>query len=294
MTTLFQIPGCTATEHSALRQNRVRQFSLWAVLILCAAGAQALARDRIDSPLIAVASSFRGLWPDLMTVYRAETGLSEPRASFASSGLLTTQIRHGAPFELYLSADQATVETLHSLGKTRDEGITLAMGTLVLVAKHDDASRIGKGSKPSPGVPATVELPTLDLLRSAAERSKPFKLAIPNPRHAPYGLAARQALEYAGLWPLPPGQLLSAENAAQTLQFALTGAVDYAIVPTTLIIQASGNLTYAPVDPESYTPVIHQLVLLQRATLQAETLFAWLQGTSAASVLERFALLPDK
>ncbi|WP_157735940.1 molybdate ABC transporter substrate-binding protein [Granulosicoccus antarcticus] len=253
---------------------------------MCTISVPATAESHSEPPLVALASSFRTLWPELMQAYRSETGEIEPRTSFASSGLLTTQIRHGAPFELYLSADQSTVQQLATLGKTHDAGVTLATGAISLVwrtaTQTPAQANVGK-ALPQSG---------LQVMIGKLEKSEPFKLTIPNPRHAPYGIAAKQALDSAGLWPLPAGYLLSAENAAQTLQFALTGAVDYALVPDTLVMQLPPELQKMPLEPGSYEPVIHQMVLLNPARTGAQTLYEWLQGESAASILSRYGLTP--
>lgn len=242
----------------------------------------AVAADQ--APLLALASSFRDLWPELSMLYTTQTGLSAPRTSFASSGLLTTQIRHGAPFELYLSADEATVDMLQTAGKTRDAGMLLAHGTLSLISLQSGAS----DAEPDM---AAQEL-SLGTLKALLDRQEDFRIAIPNPRHAPYGKAARESLQDAGLWPLPANHLLNAENAAQTLQFALTGAVNFAIVPDTLLLNAPANLATSPLPAASYTPVAHKMVLLESAGTEAEQLYHWLQGESSAAVLARYGLSP--
>lgn len=266
--------------------------SLVVALLLFANTVCASAVAQTQAPLVALASSFRGPWPELMKAYQSETGQPEPRTSFASSGLLTTQIRHGAPFELFLSADQMSVRQLQALGKTRDAGITLARGTLSLVWQRVSEPPATDSETSGTSAATDVVSTGLDALRLKLETAESFKLAMPNPRHAPYGIAARQALVSAGLWPLPSGYLLNAENAAQTLQFALSGAVDYAIVPDTLAVQMPRSLQKMPLDAGSYETVIHQMVLLNSAGPAAQQLFDWLQGESAAVILTRFGLTP--
>lgn len=242
--------------------------------------------DATQGPLVALASSFRELWPELVSLYTEQTGQPAPRASFASSGLLSSQIRHGAPFELYLSADEATVAMLEKAGKTRDAGVHLADGTVSLISLQPSAESSAHDDDIPPASPLTP-------LQKRLDAQQEFRLAIPNPSHAPYGVAAREALQDARLWPLPAGYLLNAENAAQTLQFALTGAVDYAIVPDTLLQNPPPRLTVMTLPPGSYQPVAHTMVLLDTAGKAAESLFLWLQSDTAASVLARHGLQPD-
>ncbi len=293
MTTLLHAQATDSAKHSALRQLQGKRHSVCVALLLLITVFSVTALAQSPPPLVALASSFRGPWPELMQAYRTETGQAEPRTSFASSGLLTTQIRHGAPFELYLSADIMTVQQLQILGKTREPGITLARGTLSLVWQ-DAREPLASGSdSPETSDSGNSAKAGLDALAMKLESAQAFKLAIPNPRHAPYGIAARQALEKAGLWPLPAGYLLNAENASQTLQFALSGAVDYAIVPDTLALQIPDTLQKMPLEPGSYDPVIHQMVLLNAAGANAQVLFDWLQGETAATILTRFGLIPE-
>ncbi|MFK8076311.1 MAG: molybdate ABC transporter substrate-binding protein [Granulosicoccus sp.] len=222
--------------------------------------------------VVALASSFRTLWPTLVDAYVAETGNPNPLVSFASSGLLTTQILHGAPFELYLSADEATVDRLASAGKTKQKKYALAKGTLSLVWR-------GAGT------------PSLSELGPLMEENKQLKIAIANPRHAPYGIAAKQALDNAGLQPLPHGKLLTAENASQALQYALNGAADAALVPTILAQQVGDeNIKILPIDQTSYQSVVHHLILLQPADNPAEALSNWLKTPQALTIMQGFGL----
>ena len=292
MINLLHAQVTDSAKHSALRQLQGKLVCVCIALLLFTNVSCITALAQTPAPLVALASSFRGPWPELMQAYRSETGQAEPRTSFASSGLLTTQIRHGAPFELYLSADEMTIRQLQTIGKTREPIVTLAKGTLSLVWQSAAEPLVADSDSQHTSGIGDIAKSGLEALVKRKGTTETFKLAIPNPRHAPYGIAARQALENAGLWPLPPGYLLNAENAAQTLQFALSGAVDYAIVPDTLVFQIPDTLQRMPLTPGSYDPVVHQMVLLKPAGLDAKTLFEWLQGEAAARILTRFGLTP--
>lgn len=273
-------------EDTALRTSPVRfcaafsRFlrSLCIVLALCANSALLQAAyeglKNADQPaaVVALASSFRAIWPALADAYVQETGNPNPLVSFASSGLLTTQILHGAPFELYLSADASTIDRLQSAGKTQGQKYALADGTLSLVWRGDGS-------------------PSLRQLGELMEQNDNLKIAIANPRHAPYGIAAMQALEAADLHPLPNGKLLTAENASQALQYVLNGAVDAALVPTTLIKQSdNARFKVLPIDDTSYQSVVHHLTLLQTADKSATSLSNWLKTPQALIIMQRFGL----
>ncbi len=293
MITLLHAQVTNSAKHSALRETLGKLGYVCIALLLFSNVGCITALAQTPAPLVALASSFRGPWPELMQAYRSETGQAEPRTSFASSGLLTTQIRHGAPFELYLSADEMTVRQLQTFGLTREPSVTLAKGTLSLVWQSAAEPLVADSDSQNTSGVGDIAKSGLEALVKKLEHAETFKLAIPNPRHAPYGIAARQALKNAGLWPLPPGDLLNAENAAQTLQFALSGAIDYAIVPDTLVFQVPDTLQKMPLTPDSYDAVVHQLVLLNAAGPDAKGLFEWLQGKTAATILARFGLTPE-
>jgi len=271
------IDRCSAAKHNVSTRRWVPHGYLWTLIGLSLLTANPVAVAQSMGPPVAVASSLRALWPNLMDAWQADTDLPNPRASFASSGLLSTQIRFGAPFELFLSADLDTVERLLHAGKTRDTGVGIARGDLSLVARKPD--------KPDNTV-------TWQTLNDAMEQSASLKLAMPNPRHAPYGQAARQALISISLWPLPPGRLLSAENAAQSLQYALSGAATFAIVPTTLVTPSPADLHVEPVPATHYESIDHRAVLMLTASQPAEVFMTWLQTPPAQDVLQQFGLSP--
>jgi molybdate transport system substrate-binding protein len=140
----------------------------------------------------------------------------EVRFSFGSSGMLAQQIRHGAEFDLYLSANEQYVDELLRGGALDSDSKTrYAQG------------RIGLWSRKQ------TTFANLGSIRS---------LSLANPQHAPYGLAARQALESQGLWDQVKGNAVYAENVRQALRFATTGNADAAIVAWSLIKDNGGQL----------------------------------------------------
>lgn len=231
-----------------------------------------------SSPLVAAASSLRTLWPALIAQYVNDTGNPEPQVSFASSGLLSTQIGHGAPFNVFLSADRTSIERLPAQ-RIAQQATIYAWGELWLVALQD--AKHGHDLTLQAIQSATLE--TTD--------NEDFRLAIANPVHAPYGKAAQQVLEFADAWPLPAGQLLAAENASQALQFLLSGAVDMAIVPRVLVQRflttpSGEKLVTSALPPMSYKRVEHHMVVLTPANTLATGFTQWLQSASARAVLQ--------
>ena len=112
--------------------------SAWLV-IGCLAGVLVLGgglKARAGSPLIAAASTLQFALPEIAAAFRAETGLTVT-PSFGSSGNFARQIREGAPFEMFLAADESFVFDLAKDGLARDQGAIYAQGRIVLIAPHD-------------------------------------------------------------------------------------------------------------------------------------------------------------
>jgi len=156
---------------------------------------------------VAAASSLSFALPEIVTAFRKQGG-SEIEISFGSSGMFARQIARGAPFDLFLSANEAYVERLVRAGLTRDEGTIYAVGRLVLFVPNDGMF--------TPDTPL-AELPALHA------QGKLRRLALAHPEHAPYGIAARQALERSAAWDELNETLVIGESVAQTARFVTTG-----------------------------------------------------------------------
>ena len=251
----------SASQRAGARKGEQHRIIVCIVLAILLCASQSARSEQV--PLLAAASSLRTLWPQLSERYSHDTGNRAPRVSFASSGLLSTQIINGAPFEIFLSAD---LESINRLGDklVREPASVYALGELVLVTQRD--SKLAE----------SLSLSALAQQIKKPENARIWRLAIPNPEHAPYGRAARDALRFVDLWPVPEGQLLAAENAAQTLQFIKTGAVDAALVPRVLLNAPDSDLITASLPDDSYSKVEHAIVLINRAGNSARDFRHWL------------------
>jgi molybdate transport system substrate-binding protein len=225
---------------------------------------------------IAAASDLTPVMPALAAQYENETGVHIV-ASFGSSATLTEQIRSGAPFDVFLSAD-----TIHPLqvvqGGQADSAapVPYARGVLVLWARKD-----------SPAQPIRV-----DALQHAAVQ----KIAIANPAHAPYGLAAQQFLQHVRLWDVLQAKLVVAENIAQAAQFAESGNAQAGFISLTTAntphFRATGTFVVLP--QEAYTPIVQAGVVLKAAPdLEAARAFLrWLSSAAVQAKLEPLGLHP--
>jgi molybdate transport system substrate-binding protein len=118
------------------------------------------------------------------------------------------------------------------------------------------------------------------------------KIAIANPEHAPYGRAAQQALEKAGVWDAVKPRLVFGENVQQTLQFAQTGNADAAIVALSLAIVTDGG-TYLTIDEGDHKPIDQALVVCSRGTNKegGRQFAAFVNGDEGRVVMRRFGFL---
>ena len=227
-----------------------------------------------EPPLVAAAASLRHVFPELARAW-AGTGGAPPEVSFGSSGNLYRQIAQGAPFELFLSADEEQAIKLVDAGRTDGEGTVYGVGRLaLLVPRH---SRLALDA-------------TLGDLGRALDDGRLRRLAIANPAHAPYGRAAREALVRAALWERLGDRLLLGENAAQAVQFALTRAADGGLVPHALALtgRVAGEAGHVRLDAAMHRPIAQRMVLLAPTGAQARALFRFLAGPRARGIFERF------
>lgn len=174
-------------------------------------------RAQNQALLVAAASDLAALEKPIRDLYR-KTYKRDARFVLGSSGLLASQIRNGAPYDVFLSANTGFVKDLVDSGHLLKESVrSYANGRLALWSKNR-------------------RLNDLEKLAGAEIRH----VAIANPAHAPYGVAARQALEKAGLWKVIQNKLVLGENVRQALQFAESGNADACLVAWSLVIRRGG------------------------------------------------------
>jgi molybdate transport system substrate-binding protein len=260
-------PGSLAR---AARRSAVRLLA--AALVASAALPGALAAE---PPLVAAAADLRGALDEVAARFTQDTG-GRVRIVYGSSGNFRRQIAAGAPFELFLSADESMVQALARSGLTRDDGVLYALGRLALVLPA------GSPLKLDPGL--------ADLAPALAD-GRLRKFAIANPEHAPYGLAARQALTAAGVWTAIAPRLVLGENVAQAAQFALSGSTQGGIVALSLAAAPAvlGSGRYVPISETLYAPLRQRMVLLRRAGPVASRFYDYLQQPAARAILQRHA-----
>lgn len=227
-----------------------------------------------DAPVIAAASDLTYALNKVSSQFSNETG-HKIRISFGSSGNLKRQIEQGAPFELFMSADENYVLHLAEKGYTQDKGLIYASGRLALFAPH--------------GSPLAEHLEMSNLADLVAGK-KVRKFAIANPNHAPYGRAAREALENLNLWKDIEGTMVFGESASQATLFAASGATQGAIIPHALAlnpaISKKGN--FRLIEQDLHAPLRQRMVLLKDAGETAQQFYAYLQSAPAREILREY------
>ncbi|WP_245754536.1 molybdate ABC transporter substrate-binding protein [Candidatus Accumulibacter aalborgensis] len=227
-----------------------------------------------DAPRVAAAADLKFALGEIAATYAQQTG-SKVQISFGSSGNFARQIPQGAPFDLFLSADEDYIFRLAAQGLLRDRGRLYAIGRIALLAP--------------PGSPLPVDGQLRGLAATLAD-GRLQRLAIANPAHAPYGRAARAALEHAGLWQALQGRLVFGENVAQAAQFALSGSAQGGIVAWSLVRSPElSERGEAALIPESWHPPLRQrMALTRRASPEATAFYDYLQQPAARAVFEHY------
>jgi len=229
------------------------------------------------APTVAAASDLKFALDEIIRDFERSAGAAI-RVTYGSSGNFTRQIEQGAPFDLFLSADEAYVEQLAARGLTVDDGALYAIGRIVLFAPT------GSPLKPDQ---------RMDDLRSALDDGRLRRFAIANPEHAPYGRAARQALQSAGLWPAIEKRLVLGENVSQAAQFAASGSAQGGIFALSLALSPSfaGRGSYVLLPEAVHAPLRQRMVLLARGAESARPFYEYLQTAEARAVLRRYGFV---
>lgn len=249
----------------------MRWITYFVLLLFCILSARPVAADEI--PVIAVAANFVPVLEVIRNKFTVQTG-NQVRISAGASGTLYRQIEAGAPFELFLSADENYVQKLYEKGLTIDNGRIYAIGILVLYIPY--TSRIDYMQN------------TDDIILQIV-RDQSSKLAVANPELAPYGMAARQVL---GRFTNPDklqGREIIGENVGQTAHYALTGTVDAAFLPYSLVIsprmQEAGHFERIP--PAWHKPIRQRMALTKNAGTVARAFYEYLSGNAAKQIIKK-------
>jgi molybdate transport system substrate-binding protein len=220
---------------------------------------------------VAAASDLAKAFDEVGKRFAKATGIT-PVFDFGSSGLLAKQIEQGAPYNLFAAANKGYADEVVAAGKCAAASESeYARGQVVV------------------WVPGGVAAPTkLTDLTDARFR----KIAIANPEHAPYGRAARQALEKAGVWDQIADRVVLADSVQAAMQYAHTRAVDAALVALSLAVVTDGG-AFLPVEQALYEPLDQMLVVCGTGTgaADARKLIDYIASPEGREVMTRYGFL---
>lgn len=199
---------------------------------------------------VSAAADLIPAFEELGALFTAQTGVAV-NFNFGSTGQLAMQIEEGAPVDVFAAANQSFIADLDEAGLVFSDTVRLyAQGRITI------------------WTPADSELYFNDI----SDLAQPgiTRIAVANPEHAPYGVAAREALQSAGLWDDLQPRLILGENVAQTLQYAETGNVDVAIVALSLSIAAGDKGRWILLPSELHNPLNQALAVIRSTPYEEE------------------------
>ncbi|MBN6774412.1 molybdate ABC transporter substrate-binding protein [Pseudomonas granadensis] len=249
-----------------LRASRFAPACLASLIAVCASSG-ALA----DEVQVAVAANFTAPIQVIAADFEKDTG-HKLIAAYGATGQFYTQIKNGAPFEVFLAADDTTPEKLEKEGDTvKGSRFTYAIGTLALWSAKQGY------------VDAKGEV----LLKNQYQH-----LSIANPKAAPYGLAATQVLAKLKLTEATQAKLVEGQNITQAYQFVSTGNAELGFVALSQIYKdgkvSSGSAWVVPAD--MHDPIKQDAVILNKGkdNPAAKALVEYLKGPKAAAVIKSY------
>ena len=202
---------------------------------------------------IAIAANVSYATKKLVEEFNKQYSQTKVKVTFGSSGKLTAQIKHGAPYHIFMSANMRYPQTLYKEKIAIDKPVIYANGALVFLS-------------------ANVQNFTLGMHLLEDEKIK--RVAIANPKTAPYGKATLEALHRSATYTKVRKKLVFAESASSVVTYAITAA-DIGIVPKSILFSAKMSrykegVNWSTLDSTLYTPIHQGIVLLKRGSKNEE------------------------
>jgi molybdate transport system substrate-binding protein len=246
------------------------------ILVLCLFAITGVSRSVAEEITIAAASDLNFAFKEIVAEYEKTTG-NHVKLTLGSSGNFYAQIQNGAPFDLYFSADIAYPRKLEEAGLTVPGSLyQYAVGRIVMWTGNGSRLDFSKG---------------LEILREPTIR----KIAIANPKHAPYGRAAVAAMEHAQVYDRVKDKLVLGENVSQAAQFVESGAADVGIIALSLALappmQAAGHYWEIPAD--AHPPIEQGAVILTGGKNQehAKAFLSFIQSAEGQTMMTRYGFI---
>ena len=239
-------------------------FLVFAVCLLLSVSAFA------QSLKVAVAANLQGVIKVLGKDFKQKTGI-EIESIVGSSGNLATQIKNGAPFDVFLSADMGFPETLFKEGFGQKEPAVYAYGSLIICSTQN------------------IGFENWERLL-LTERIK--KIAIANPKIAPYGKAAEESLKLKGILDNISSKIVTGESIAQVNTYITTGVADIGFTTRALIKDSEGKITlyWKEIDPKTYTPIKQGMIIIKQTKENADAtkFYDYMLSPAAKAILKEY------
>jgi molybdate transport system substrate-binding protein len=246
----------------------IKNIVLAVVMLSNLAASVAFAGEKIT---VAAAADLKFALEEIVVLFNKTHPADKIETVYGSSGKFHTQIQQGAPYDLYFSADIAYPRALAAEGRAASAVQAYAVGRIVLWRPLSDTAKMTLGDLDGPAI---------------------RKIAIANPKHAPYGKRAEEALRSAGLWDKVAPKLVYGENVAQTAQFVQTGNAQAGIIALSLALspELSKQGSYALIPEKLHQPLEQGFIITRRAADNPLALaFArFVLGREARAIMERY------
>lgn len=224
--------------------------------------------------IIAAAIDLKFAMDEIVTGFTNNNPNNEVEVIYGSSGKFNTQIQQGAPYDLYFSADISYPRELAKKGFAATDATPYAVGRLVIWSNCQDASKMTMNSLADPNI---------------------VHIAIANPKHAPYGKRAEEALRYAGLWEKVSSKLVFGENISHTAQFVQTGNAQVGIIALSLAVgpELANKGGYYLIPDKMHQPLEQGYVITKRGSGKplAKAFAAFMSSKQSRAVMTKYGFV---
>lgn len=223
---------------------------------------------------VAAAADLKFAMDEILTNFKKANPGQDVVVVYGSSGKFHTQIQQDAPFDIFFSADIAFPQELVKAGLAAAEVKPYAIGRIVLWSTTMDASKMTLASLTDPKV---------------------TRIAMANPKHAPYGKRAEEALRAAGLWDKVEPKLIYGENIAATAQYVQTGNVQVGLIALSLAMnpELASKGGYTLIDDKLHSPLEQGFVITKRAASNplAKRFADYMSSKAARAVMTKYGFV---
>lgn len=227
-----------------------------------------------QATFVVVAANMKDAFVEIQKEFQKESK-GELKVIYGSSGNFASQILNGAPFHLFISADEQYPLELFKKGKTVNDGAIYAIGKLALITNKSKGIALDDSKE-----------------KIAAAIQKANKIALAKPELAPYGRASVEYLKANNLWKLANAKIVYADNIAMAAMFVTTGSADIGFTALSIAKSPSVTKLISSVElKEGYQPIRQRMVLIKNPTPDAVRLYEFMQSQKAKDILRSFGYL---